>query len=102
MVVSEQALASEVGVNILRAGGNAIDAAVAVGYALAVVNPCCGNVGGSGFMLIHLAKGKNIFLNFRGRAPLAATENMFLDATGDVIPDKSIHSYAAVAVPDCC
>src|SRR5476649_2204168 len=60
MVVSEQQLASQVGVNILRAGGNAIDAAVAVGYALAFVNPCCGNIGGGGFMTVHLADGKNL------------------------------------------
>src|SRR5580658_2720618 len=61
MVVTDQKLASEVGVQILQEGGNAIDAAVAVGYALAVVDPCCGNIGGGGFMTIHLANGKNIF-----------------------------------------
>src|SRR5689334_4162738 len=82
MVVTEQQLASEVGVKILRQGGNAVDAAVAVGYALAVVNPCCGNIGGGGFMLIHLAKGKNIFLNFREKAPLAANSKMYLDKNG--------------------
>src|SRR5580693_8093650 len=73
MVVSEQHLASEVGANILRSGGNAVDAAVAVGYALAVVNPCCGNIGGGGFMLIHTAgavghEGGDIFINFRETA----------------------------------
>ena len=72
MVVSEQHLASEIGANILKRGGNAIDAAVAVGYALAVVNPCCGNIGGGGFMTAHLANGKDIFINFREKAPLAA------------------------------
>ncbi len=77
-VVSEQILASEVGSHVLAKGGNAIDAAVAVGYALAVVNPCCGNIGGGGFMLIHLANGKNTFINFRERAPLAANTNMAL------------------------
>jgi gamma-glutamyltranspeptidase/glutathione hydrolase len=77
MVVSEQHLASQVGVNILKAGGNAIDAAVAVGYALAVVNPCCGNIGGGGFIVIRLANGKSVFLNFRERAALAANSNMF-------------------------
>jgi gamma-glutamyltranspeptidase/glutathione hydrolase len=99
MVVTEQKLASEVGVKILKQGGNAVDAAVAVGYALAVVNPCCGNIGGGGFMLIHLAQGKNIFINFREKAPLAATPNMYLDSQGELIPDKSTYGYLAVAVP---
>lgn len=99
MVVTEQHYASQVGADILRAGGNAIDAAVAVGYALAVVDPCCGNIGGGGFMTIHLANGKDIFLNFREKAPLAAKKDMYLDAQGNVIPDKSIKGYLAVAVP---
>ncbi len=99
MVVSEQHLASRVGVDILRAGGNAIDAAVAVGYALAVVDPCCGNIGGGGMMTIHLANGKNIFLNFRERAPLSAKADMYLDKTGNIIPEKSTLGYLAVAVP---
>ncbi len=71
MVVSSQAIASQVGIDILKQGGNAIDAAVAVGYAQAVVNPCCGNIGGGGFMLIHLADGKDTFINFRETAPAA-------------------------------
>ena len=99
IVVSEQRLASQAGVDILRAGGNAIDAAVAVGYALAVVNPCCGNIGGGGFMLIHLANGKNIFLNFREKAPLNANKNMYLDDKGKVIENMSTKGYLAVAVP---
>lgn len=99
MVVSEQKIASTVGTKILQQGGNAIDAAVAVGYALAVVNPCCGNIGGGGFMLVHLANGKNIFLNFREKAPLAAKPNMYLDAQGNIIPEKSTSGYSAVAVP---
>ncbi len=99
MVVTEQHLATEVGVNILRRGGNAIDAAVAIGYALAVVDPCCGNLGGGGFMLIHTASGKNIFLNFREKAPLAATATMFQDSNGRVVPGLSTDSYLAVAVP---
>ena len=69
MVVTAQHTASEVGAEILRQGGNAIDAAVAVGYALAVTHPCCGNLGGGGFMTIHLADGRNTFLNFREKAP---------------------------------
>lgn len=99
MVVSEQHLASQVGTAILMAGGNAVDAAVAVGYALAVVNPCCGNIGGGGFMTLHLAKGKDVFINFRERAPLAAKSDMFLDKEGHVVPDDSIKGYLAVGVP---
>jgi gamma-glutamyltranspeptidase / glutathione hydrolase len=99
MVVSSQHLASEVGAAILRQGGNAIDAAVAVGYALAVTHPCCGNIGGGGFMTIHLADGRNTFINFRERAPMAATAGMFLDAGGNPIVDKSLDGYLAVGVP---
>lgn len=99
MVVSEQKLASDVGRDILRQGGNAIDAAVAVGYALAVVDPCCGNIGGGGFMTIHLADGKNVFINFREKAPLAAKTNLFLDKKGNLIPNKSTQGYLAVGVP---
>lgn len=99
MVVSEHYLATQVGSNILKQGGNAIDAAVAVGYALAVVDPCCGNLGGGGFMTIHLANGRNVFLNFRETAPLAAKPDMFLDESGNIIPNKSLLGYAAVGVP---
>lgn len=99
MVVTEHYLASQVGADILRQGGNAIDAAVAVGYALAVVYPCCGNIGGGGFMTIRLANGKDIFLNFREKAPLAAQPNMYLDSKGNFIIDKSTYGYLAVATP---
>ena len=99
MVATEQHLATQIGVDVLRSGGNAIDAAVAVGYALAVTNPCCGNIGGGGFMTIHLANGQNVFLNFRERAPLAATKDMFLDKKGNVIPNKSVAGYTSVATP---
>ena len=99
MVVTEQHLASQIGIDILAAGGNAVDAAVAVGYALAVVNPCCGNIGGGGFMTLHLANGKNTFLNFRERAPLAATPTMFQDQQGRAIAARSTQGYRAVAVP---
>src|SRR5689334_5612229 len=99
MVVTAQHYASEVGVEILREGGNAVDAAVAVGYALAVVLPCCGNIGGGGFATLHLASGKDTFINFREKAPLAATKTMYLDATGKVVPDLSLRGYQAVAVP---
>jgi len=99
MVVTSQHLASKVGVDILKMGGNAIDAAVAVGYAQAVVNPCCGNIGGGGFMTIHLADGRNTFINFREKAPSAATANMYLDASGNVIKNASLLGYLAVGVP---
>ncbi len=99
MVVSAHRLASEVGVHILEAGGNAVDAAVAVGYALAVVDPCCGNIGGGGFMTIHLADGRETFVNFRETAPAAASATMYLDAEGRLIGDLSRHGYRAAAVP---
>jgi gamma-glutamyltranspeptidase/glutathione hydrolase len=88
MVVSSQHLATLVGVRILEQGGNAIDAAVAVGYAEAVVHPCCGNIGGGGFMTIHLRDGRNLFLDFREKAPLKATPTMFQDAAGNVVPNR--------------
>jgi gamma-glutamyltranspeptidase/glutathione hydrolase len=99
MVVSSQHLASEVGSQILQDGGNAVDAAVAVGYALAVTNPCCGNIGGGGFATLHLASGRDTFLNFREKAPLAATPNMYLDAKGEVVPDLSLKGFLAAGVP---
>lgn len=99
MVVSEQHLASQIGAEILLAGGNAVDAAVAIGYALAVTHPCCGNIGGGGFITLHTANGKNIFLNFREKAPLAAKKNMFLDRDEHVIPGLSTSGFLAVAVP---
>lgn len=99
MVVSEQHEATQTGIAILNQGGNAIDAAVAVGYALAVTYPCCGNLGGGGFMLIRFANGRTRFLDFREMAPGAATPNMYLDAKGQVIPRLSTQGYLAVGVP---
>jgi gamma-glutamyltranspeptidase/glutathione hydrolase len=99
MVVSSQRLASEVGIAILKAGGNAVDAAVAVGYAEAVVNPCCGNIGGGGFMVLHLADGRDVFINFRETAPAAASANMYLDAQGNVVKGASLYGYLAAGVP---
>lgn len=99
MVVSAQHLATRVGVSILKQGGNAIDAAVAVGYALAVVHPCCGNLGGGGFMTLHLADGRNLFLNFRETAPLKATADMYLKPDGSVDHRESLYTYKAVGVP---
>ena len=99
MVVTAQHLATRIGVDVLKDGGNAIDAAVAVGYALAVVYPAAGNLGGGGFMTIQLADGRKTFLDFREKAPLAATANMYLDRDGNVIKGLSTHGHLAVGVP---
>jgi gamma-glutamyltranspeptidase/glutathione hydrolase len=99
MVVSAQHLASKVGVDVLKRGGNAVDAAVAVGYALAVVYPAAGNLGGGGFMTVQLADGRKTFLDFREKAPLAATANMYLDKDGTVIKGLSTNGHLAVGVP---
>jgi len=100
MVASEQALASQVGLDILQRGGNAVDAAVAVGFALAVVLPNAGNIGGGGFMMIHDAKtGKNVALDFREMAPAKASRDMYLDGQGNVVPGRSLHTHLAVGVP---
>jgi len=99
MVVTAQHLATEVGVDVLRRGGNAVDAAVAVGYALAVVYPAAGNLGGGGFMTLQLADGRKTFLDFREKAPLAATANMYLDAAGNVVKRSTTTGHLAVGVP---
>lgn len=99
MVVSRHHLASDAGVEVLRAGGNAVDAAVATGFALAVVHPMAGNIGGGGFMLLRMRDGTSTFIDFREKAPLAATETMYQDAKGNVIPDASVVGYRSIAVP---
>jgi len=99
MVVTAQHLATEVGVDVLRRGGNAVDAAVAVGYALAVVYPAAGNLGGGGFMTLQLGDGRKTFLDFREKAPLAATANMYLDAAGNVVKRSTTTGHLAVGVP---
>lgn len=99
MVVTAQHLATQVGVDVLKKGGNAIDAAVAVGYALAVVYPAAGNLGGGGFMTLQLADGRKTFLDFREKAPAAATANMYLDASGNVVKGLSTNGYLAAGVP---
>ncbi|MGC5833098.1 gamma-glutamyltransferase [Ralstonia pseudosolanacearum] len=99
MVVAAQHLATRVGVDVLKRGGNAVDAAVAVGYALAVVYPAAGNLGGGGFMTIQLADGRKTFLDFREVAPKGATANMYLDKDGNVIKGLSTKGHLAVGVP---
>lgn len=99
MVVTAQHLATHVGVDVLKAGGNAVDAAVAVGYALAVVYPAAGNLGGGGFMTVQLADGRKTFLDFREKALLAATADMYLDKDGNVIEGLSAKGHLAVGVP---
>jgi gamma-glutamyltranspeptidase/glutathione hydrolase len=100
MVSSQEAKATRVGVDILKAGGNAVDAAVAVGFALAVTLPRAGNLGGGGFMLVHLADGdRNIAIDYRETAPAATTRDVFLDAQGNADPKKSRDSGLAVGVP---
>jgi gamma-glutamyltranspeptidase/glutathione hydrolase len=107
MVVSVHHLASDVGLQILQAGGNAVDAAVATGFALAVVHPVAGNLGGGGFMLLRVHDGKTAFrttfIDFREEAPLAATADMYLDAKGNVLPGDNLQSsvtgYRAIATP---
>jgi gamma-glutamyltranspeptidase / glutathione hydrolase len=99
MVVSSQPLASQAGVTILREGGNAVDGAVAVGFALAVTYPFAGNIGGGGFMMIRLANGESACVDYREEAPAAATRNMYLDSGGNVIPGKSIVGALSAGVP---
>jgi len=99
IVVSVHELASRAGVDIMQAGGNAIDAAVATGFALAVVHPPAGNLGGGGFMLVRMGDGKLHFLDYREKAPAAAKADMYLDAQGNVIEGASEYGYKAIGVP---
>ena len=99
MVATVHPEASRVGADIMRKGGNAVDSAVAIGFALAVVHPAAGNLGGGGFMLFRDAKGEIHFLDYREKAPAAATADMYLDAKGNVIPEASTIGYKAVGVP---
>ena len=98
MVVAEEDLATEVGVSVLRSGGNAVDAAVAVGFALAVTHPYAGNIGGGGFMLIRMASGRSTFIDFREKAPAAATHDMYQNASGTPTGD-SVLGWRAAGVP---
>src|SRR6476620_7738336 len=98
MVVTDEPLATDVGVKVLQAGGNAIDAAVAVGFALAVTHPYAGNLGGGGFMLIRFADGRSTFIDFRERAPEKASRNMYLDASGKPTRE-SLDGWKSPGVP---
>ena len=100
MVVAQEAQAARIGVEVLRRGGNAVDAAVATGFALAVTYPRAGNIGGGGFMVIHLAIGRrNIAIDYRETAPAATTRDVFLDDKGDADPAKSRDGGLAIGVP---
>ena len=99
MVVSTDRIASEVGVQILKKGGNAVDAAVAVGFALAVVHPAAGNIGGGGFMVIRFSDGSTTAIDYREKAPMAAHEKIYLDVNGELIKGLNHNSYLAVGVP---
>ena len=99
MVASVHELASRAGIEIMQAGGNAVDAAVATGFALAVVHPQAGNIGGGGFLLLRTANGETHFIDFREKAPAAANENMYLDAEGKVVRDLSVVGYKAIGIP---
>lgn len=99
MVVTASRYATQVGIQVLREGGNAVDAAVAVGYALAVTDPCCGNLGGGGFLVYRPAHGQPWFLDFREVAPRAATPSLYLNAQGEPVPGESLWSWKAIGVP---
>jgi gamma-glutamyltranspeptidase/glutathione hydrolase len=99
MVVAQERRAARIGVEILDRGGNAVDAAVAVGFAMAVTYPRAGNIGGGGFMVIHRANGEDVAIDYRETAPAAATPTMFLDANGEPDPEKSRDSALSIGVP---
>ncbi len=99
MVVAEHPLAAKAGVEILRMGGNAVDAAIASQFALAVVYPRAGNIGGGGFMVIRMANGEKAALDYREKAPAAAHRDMYLDSLGEVVPDLSVSGHLAIGVP---
>ena len=98
MIVADEPFAADAGVAVLKAGGNAVDAAVAVGFALAVTHPYAGNIGGGGFMLVRFADGRSTFIDFRERAPEKASRDMYLDAQGNPTRD-SLDGWRSVGVP---
>src|SRR6266702_2753226 len=98
MVAAQEEHATDVGLAVLRSGGNAVDAAVAVGFALAVTHPYAGNIGGGGFMLIRLADGRATFIDFREKAPVKANHDMYLDTNGK-LTEESMVGWRSVGVP---
>src|SRR5438067_7580248 len=98
MVVAMEATAADVGVSVLQSGGNAVDAAVAVGFALSVTHPYAGNLGGGGYMLIRFADGRSTFIDFRERAPGKASHDMYLDTEGNLTRD-SVEGWRSSGVP---
>src|SRR5256886_3518324 len=98
MVVAMESIGADAGVSVLQKGGNAVDAAVAVGFAMAVTHPYAGNIGGGGYMLIRMADGRATFIDFRERAPEKASRNMYLDAKGELTKD-SIEGWRSSGVP---
>jgi gamma-glutamyltranspeptidase/glutathione hydrolase len=99
MVVSVNGIASDVGASILAKGGNAVDAAVATAFALAVVHPSAGNIGGGGFMVIRPASGAAVTIDYREKAPLKATKTMYLDSAGNIVHARTATGYIAPGVP---
>src|SRR5260370_4257656 len=99
MVATDEELGCQAGLEILKRGGNAVDAAVAVAFALAVVEPAAGNIGGGGFMLIRLADGKTTFLDYRETAPRKATRDMYIGKDGKLDEEASVIGYKSLAVP---
>src|SRR5260221_10139601 len=99
MVASSSEVASQVGVEIMKKGGNAVDAAVAVGLALAVTHPAAGNIGGGGFMLVRMADGRCVAIDFRETAPASSTREMYLDEKGSIVPEASLVGPYSAAVP---
>jgi gamma-glutamyltranspeptidase / glutathione hydrolase len=98
MVVAMESIAADVGVEVLKNGGNAVDAAVAVGFAMSATHPYAGNLGGGGYMLIRLADGRTTFIDFREKAPESALHDMYLDANGNLTRD-SIEGWRSSGVP---
>src|SRR5688572_23018739 len=99
LVVSTSSIASDIGAAILRKGGNAVDAAIATAFALAVTHPTAGNIGGGGFMVVRMANGQATTIDYRERAPLRSTQTMYLDSAGNIVRNRTSTGYLAPGVP---